>query len=281
MGWRMRVVHTTGFAYDDAVTRSFNEARLTPLTDGRQNVILNRVETTPATRPYRYMDYWGSAVTAFDLHVPHSALEVTGLSVVETESGATPSGAQLSWDELRSDENLDRYAEFLVPTQHVPADGELADVAENLSRGVDPGEAVRRVAEWVHSRMTYVPGTTSVHTSAVQAWSDRKGVCQDYAHLSLLLLRAMGIPCRYVSGYLHPEPDAGIGETVAGQSHAWIEAFTGTWWGYDPTNATDIDEQHISVGVGRDYADVPPLKGIFHGGRSTDLDVIVEITRLA
>ncbi|MQY20923.1 transglutaminase family protein [Nocardia macrotermitis] len=281
MGWRMRVVHTTGFAYDDAVTRSFNEARLTPLTDARQNVILNRVETTPATRPYRYMDYWGSAVTAFDLHVPHSALAVTGLSVVETESGVGPAGSRWSWEELRSEENLDLYAEFLAPTEYVPADGELAGAAADLARGVEPVEAVRRAADWVYSRMTYVPGTTSVHTSAVQAWSDRKGVCQDYAHLTLLLLRAMGIPCRYVSGYLHPDPEAAIGETVAGQSHAWIEAFTGTWWGYDPTNATAIDEQHISVGVGRDYADVPPLKGIFHGGRSTDLDVIVEITRLA
>lgn len=281
MGRRMRVVHTTGFAYDDAVTRSFNEARLTPLTDGRQNVILNRIETTPATRPYRYTDYWGSAVTAFDLHVPHSALAVTGLSVVETESGAAPAGPHWSWEELHSEDNLDLYAEFLVPTGYVPADSELAGAAEELARGVDPYEAVLRAADWVYSQMTYVPGTTSVHTSAVQAWTDRKGVCQDYAHLTLLLLRAMGIPCRYVSGYLHPDPDAGIGETVAGQSHAWIEAFTGTWWGYDPTNATDIDEQHISVGVGRDYADVPPLKGIFHGGRSTDLDVIVEITRLA
>jgi transglutaminase-like putative cysteine protease len=138
-----------------------------------------------------------------------------------------------------------------------------------------------RVAEWVHQEMTYLVGTTSVRTSAVQAFAEKQGVCQDYAHLTLVLLRSMGIPSRYVSGYLHPNPDAEINATVAGQSHAWIEAWTGQWWGYDPTNNIAINEQHVSVGVGRDYADVPPLKGIFSGGGSTDLDVVVEITRLA
>lgn len=280
MTWRLRVVHTTGYAYNKPVTRSFNEARLTPRPDSRQNVILNRVETVPSTRAYRYTDYWGTAVTAFDLHAPHRSLEVTGSSVVETEPFIGPA-EQLTWDELRSDAVTDRFDELLVPTVYVPRDRKLATVARQLARGVTPMEAVVRVADWVHSKMTYSSGTTSVHTSAVQAFTDQQGVCQDYAHLTLLLLRSMGIPSRYVSGYLHPDPDAVIGKTVAGQSHAWIEAWTGAWWGYDPTNDTAIREQHVSVGVGRDYADVPPLKGIFSGGSSTDLDVVVEITRLA
>ncbi|MEU4315480.1 transglutaminase family protein [Nocardia sp. NPDC024068] len=281
MGWRMRVVHTTGFAYDSAVTGSFNEARLTPRSDGRQNVILNRVETVPATRPYRYTDYWGSAVTAFDVHAPHDALEVSAYSVVETAPATVADRDACGWADLRSERILDTYAELLAATTYVPEDAELRAAAADLAEGVDPEQAVLRAAEWVHSAMTYVAGTTSVHTSAVQAWADRKGVCQDYAHLTLLLLRAMGIPCRYVSGYLHPDPDAEIGTAVAGESHAWIEAWTGGWWGYDPTNATPIGAQHVSVAVGRDYADVPPLKGIFSGGRSTDHDVVVEVTRLA
>jgi transglutaminase-like putative cysteine protease len=278
--WRMRVVHTTGYVYDAPVTRSFNEARLTPRADSRQTVILNRVETVPSTRAYRYTDYWGTQVTAFDLHAPHTELEVTGASVVETEPDGGPM-AELSWDRLETEEILDRFDELLEPTEYVPRDKRLATVARQLARGVPPAKAAVRAAEWVHSEMDYIAGTTSVHTSAVQAFAERKGVCQDYAHLTLVLLRAMGIPSRYVSGYLHPQPSAAIGESVAGQSHAWVEAWTGGWWGYDPTNNVAINEQHVSVGVGRDYADVPPLKGIFSGDGSTDLEVVVEVTRLA
>ncbi|MBF6212069.1 transglutaminase family protein [Nocardia puris] len=280
MSWRIRVVHTTGYVYDAPVTRSFNEARLTPRADSRQNVILNRVETVPSTRSYRYTDYWGTAVTAFDLHAPHTELEVTGSSVVETEPFTGPA-EELSWEELRADHVADRYDELLQPTAYVPRDRKLATIARQHSRGVSPAKAVIKASEWVHREMTYLAGTTSVHTSAVEAFADRQGVCQDYAHLTLVLLRSMGIPSRYVSGYLHPNPSARIDDTVAGQSHAWIEAWTGQWWGYDPTNNIPISEQHVSVGVGRDYADVPPLKGIFSGGGSTDLEVVVEITRLA
>lgn len=91
----------------------------------------------------------------------------------------------------------------------------------------------------------------------------------------------MGIPARYVSGYLHPKRDAAVGETVDGQSHAWIQGWAGGWWDYDPTNDSEINEQYVTVGVGRDYSDVSPLKGIYSGGGSTDLDVVVEVTRLA
>lgn len=280
MSWRIRVVHTTGYVYDAPVTRSFNEARLTPRADSRQNVILNRVETVPATRSYRYTDYWGTAVTAFDLHAPHTELEVTGSSVVETEPFSEPT-EELTWEELQAGPVVDRFDEMLSPTAYVPRDRKLATVARQLSRGEPPAKAVVRAAEWVHKEMDYIAGTTSVHTSALQAFAERRGVCQDYAHLTLVLLRSMGIPSRYVSGYLHPKPSAGIGETVAGQSHAWIEAWTGQWWGYDPTNNLAVNEQHVSVGVGRDYADVPPLKGVFSGGGSTDLEVVVEVTRLA
>ncbi|WP_439029356.1 transglutaminase family protein [Gordonia terrae] len=282
MSWRLRVVHSTGFAYHSPVTSSYNEARLTPRSDARQNVIVNRVETVPATRSYRYTDYWGTAVTAFDLHAPHEELEVSGLSVVETDRGARPSGEdQVSWDDINSEAVKDRYDEMLSYTEFVARNRQLLSTAKKVTKGLTPEEAVEAVCRFVYAEMEYVPGTTGVHTTAVDAWSDRKGVCQDYAHLTLLMLRGLGIPARYVSGYLHPEPDATIDKAVQGQSHAWIEAWTGGWWGYDPTNDTPITEQHVSVGVGRDYADVSPLKGIYTGGGATDLDVIVEITRLA
>ncbi|KQH76720.1 hypothetical protein AO501_21700 [Mycobacterium gordonae] len=278
--WRMRVVHTTGYAYRSPVTASYNEARLTPRSNTRQNVVLNRVETIPATRSYRYIDYWGTAVTAFDLHAPHTELTVTSSSVVETERPEPPA-EKTSWEELQSAAVIDRYDEVLRPTDYTPNSKRVAAVGKRITKNHDPSEAVVAAARWARSELDYLPGTTGVHSSGLDALEKGKGVCQDFAHLTLILLRSMGIPGRYVSGYLHPKPNAVIGKTVAGRSHAWIQAWVGGWLNYDPTNDTEISEQYISVGVGRDYADVSPLKGIYSGLGATDLDVEVEITRLA
>ncbi|MBU3685670.1 MAG: transglutaminase family protein [Mycobacterium sp.] len=278
--WRTRVVHATGYAYKSPVTASFNEARLTPRSDARQNVILNRVETVPASRSYRYVDYWGTAVTAFDLHAPHSELEVTAASVVETDLPEPPETA-LDWSDLGAEAVLDRFDEVLRPTRYTPASKRIERVGRKIAKSADPREAVVAAARWVRTELDYVAGSTGVHSSGLDALREGKGVCQDFAHLSLILLRGMGIPARYVSGYLHPHRTAAIGETVEGQSHAWVQVWTGAWWNYDPTNDVEINEQYVSVGVGRDYADVTPLKGIYSGQGSTDLDVVVEITRLA
>jgi transglutaminase-like putative cysteine protease len=281
--WRLRVVHSTGYAYKSPVTASFNEARLTPRSDSRQNVILNRVETVPATRSYRYVDYWGTAVTSFDLHAPHAELEVTSSSVVETDRGVSSKdeNTRASWDDLHSEAVIDRFDEVLSPTHYTPQSKRIRRVGERIAKYHDPQEAVTAAANWVHSELKYVAGTTGVHSSGLDALREGKGVCQDFAHLTLILLRGMGIPARYVSGYLHPNHKAVVGDTIDGQSHAWVQAWTGGWWHFDPTNDTDINEQYISVGVGRDYSDVAPLKGIYSGEGSTDLDVVVEITRLA
>jgi len=278
--WRLRVVHTTGYAYGSAVTASYNEARLTPQSTSRQNVILNRVETIPATRSYRYVDYWGTAVTAFDLHAPHTDLTVTSSSVVETEPPEPPE-AEASWSDLRSDAVIDRFDELVRPTEHTPESKRVTSVGKKIAKSHKPQEAVIAAAEWVRSELEYLPGTTSVHSSGLDALNEGKGVGQDFVHVSLILLRSMGIPGRYVSGYLHPKRNAKVGDVVEGQSHAWIEAWTGGWWSYDPTNGTEITEQYVSVGAGRDYTDVSPLRGIYSGKGATDLDVVVEVTRLA
>ena len=278
--WRLRVVHTTGYAYQSAVTASYNEARLTPRSDTRQNVILNRVETIPATRSYRYIDYWGTAVTAFDLHAPHTDLTVTSSSVVETERPEPPV-TDVGWSDLHSETVIDRFDELLRPTGHTPASKKVASVAKKIAKSRQPAEAVVAAGHWVRGELEYLPGTTSVHSSGLDALNEGKGVCQDFVHLSLMLLRAMGIPAHYVSGYLHPKHNAVVGDTVEGRSHAWIQAWTGGWWSYDPTNETEISEQYVGVGAGRDYTDVPPLKGIYSGQGATDLDVVVEVTRLA
>ncbi|PRY36177.1 transglutaminase family protein [Umezawaea tangerina] len=280
MSWRVRVVHTTGYRYEAPVTQSYNEARLTPRGDRRQNVVVSRVETTPATRAYRYTDYWGTEVTSFDLHAPHLELKVVASSVVETGEENEPNRSG-SWPDLKSEALLDRYTEFLDWTPYVPKDKELAAVARELRKGVSPADAVLAACHWVHQQLKYQPGTTGVHSSATDAWRAREGVCQDFAHLTLVLLRAMGIPSRYVSGYLHTKPDGAVRETVRGESHAWIEAWTGGWWGYDPTNAIPVGPRHIWVALGRDYGDVAPLKGTYSGGAASALDVTVEVTRLA
>src|SRR5258707_12546696 len=129
--WRMRVIHATGYAYKSPVTASFNEARLTPRSDSRQNVVLNRVETVPATRSYRYVDYWGTAVTTFDLHAPHTELEVTASSVVETDNGEVPT-EQVSWEDLQSAAVVDQYDENLTPTGFTPASRRIARVGQRL-----------------------------------------------------------------------------------------------------------------------------------------------------
>jgi transglutaminase-like putative cysteine protease len=278
--WRLRVVHTTGYAYQSPVTASYNEARLTPRSDARQNVILNRVETIPATRSHRYIDYWGTAVTAFDLHAPHTDLTVTSSSVVETERGE-PAMTEVSWSDLRSEAVIDRFDELLRPTAHTPIVKRVVSVAKKIAKAYEPAEAVIAVGKWVRDELDYLPGTTGVHTSGLDALNEGKGVCQDFVHLSLMALRAMGIPGRYVSGYLHPKRNAVVGDTVDGRTHAWIQAWTGGWWNFDPTNDSEITEQYVSVGAGRDYTDVSPLKGIYSGEGATDLDVIVEVTRLA
>lgn len=166
--WRMRVVHATGYAYKSAVTASFNEARLTPRSDSRQNVILNRIETVPATRSYRYVDYWGTAVTAFDLHAPHTELEVTASSVVETERPGPPE-TTVTWEDLASEAAIDRFDELLSPTHYTPASRRIERVGRGIAKSHDPQQAVIEAARWVQGELKYVPGTTGVHSSGLDA----------------------------------------------------------------------------------------------------------------
>jgi transglutaminase-like putative cysteine protease len=275
----LSIRHHTGFHYTKEVFASFNEARVTPLTTDTQIVLDSRLAVSPEARLFRYWDYWGTAVHAFDLHKPHSELAVVADSVVET-SPAAGSVPDATWDEVTGPEPADKFAELLEATRYVPHDERLAAVAAEVQGSLSPAAAARAAMEWVQGTLSYERGATEVSTSALEAWSAGRGVCQDFAHLSLGVLRAMGIPARYVSGYLHPQPDAGIGVEVTGESHAWIEAWTGGWWPYDPTNGIPAGERHVIVGRARDYADVAPLKGIFQGGPAQMLAVRVELTRL-
>jgi transglutaminase-like putative cysteine protease len=280
MSWMLRIEHQTLYRYRDEVSASYNEARMTPLTTDRQMTVESRVEVQPRARSYRYLDYWATVVDVFDIHVPHSTLSVMATSVVETtEAPSQPPDP--GWDLLTSEAVRDGCAEFLAPTPYSPAAPELVDLAVDLRNGWGPGATVDAVSRFVRSHLTYTPGATGVSSSALEALNQRAGVCQDYAHLSIALLRAAGVPARYASGYLHTGKDARPGDTVSGESHAWVEAWLGDWWAFDPTNGVPVGERHALVGRGRDYADVPPLKGVYNTGSPEALEVEVRISRLA
>ncbi len=280
MSWRLRVRHATGYRYDAPVVSSYNEARLTPQTEPRQLTLEARVETTPGAAQFRYWDYWGTQVTAFEVPEPHDALAVVVTSVVETSPPEDLPADGPGWDLLRSEELRDQQAEWLAPTARTQVDDELAAAAEQAVAGLAPAEAVLALCDAASGRVAYEPGSTGVQTSAGEAWRLRRGVCQDIAHVSLALLRSAGVPARYVSGYLHPRADAGVGEQVTGESHAWVEAWLGGWWAYDPTNGVPVGERHVVVARGREYGDVPPLKGVYRGHGSQSLGVTVDLTRL-
>jgi transglutaminase-like putative cysteine protease len=253
---------------------------MTPLTDATQITLESRIEVLPAAGTYRYRDYWGTEVTSFDIHTPHSELVVTATSVVETHlRSPTPEG--LSWADLQAEPVADRQAEWLGFTRRTDPNGELAELARTAAGSAAPAEAAVACLTAVRENMEYVAGATGVHSTGLDAWRERKGVCQDFAHVSLAMLRSLGVPARYVSGYLHPRAVATIGDTVAGESHAWVEWWDGAWIGYDPTNGKPVGEHHVAVARGRDYDDVTPLKGIYSGPKSSALGVVVEVTRLA
>jgi transglutaminase-like putative cysteine protease len=280
VGWRLRIKHVTGFTYNGTAHASYNEARMTPLTVPGQTTLFSQVECTPGATTWRYRDYWGSQVTVFDLQRPHQQLRVMASSLVETADRPVAPDT-VDWDALRSPSTMDEQVEFLSPRSLTTIDAELARTASELSRDRTPAQAAAAIAGFVQSNVEYVPGSTGVRTSAQEAWSLRKGVCQDIAHLTLGMLRSVRVPARYVSGYLYPRSDAEIGDTIAGQSHAWVEWWTGSWTGFDPTNGVPAGLRHVIVARGRDYSDVTPLKGVYHGAASTGLGVTVEITRLA
>jgi len=279
--WRIAIRHVTGYEYERPVTSSYNEARITPISNDRQLALESTVEVSPAASVYRYWDWWGTLVHSFDIHEPHDELVITGTSVVETSGPVDPPASPCTWEELATERFRDEHAELLSPSRYVPVDDGVDELAEELDPALDPVETCGAVLECVRSHLRYQRGTTTVSTTAADALRIGSGVCQDFTHLALALLRARGIPARYVSGYLHPSSKAQPGEVLAGQSHAWVEAFVGDWLPFDPTNGSEVGERHVVVGRARDYADLAPLSGIFHGGPAKTLGVTVELNRLA
>ncbi|WP_449385021.1 transglutaminase family protein [Cellulomonas soli] len=277
---RLRVVHTSTFRYSGPVLASYNEARMTPVSQPGQVVVSSRLDVHPHTWMHAYEDYWGTSVTGFEVLAPHESMVITAEHVVEV-SPRLPVRSIVDWATLTSADVRDRFAEFLADTPTTAPPQEVLDLAREVVGDLAPAEAAEAVCLALRERMDYVPGVTTVHTPAAEAWAAQRGVCQDMAHLAVGALHGIGIPARYVSGYLHPVVDAEIGTTVSGESHAWVEWWVGEWVAYDPTNRVAAGEHHVALGRGRSYDDVPPLRGIYAGAETQELTVQVQITREA
>ncbi len=275
---QLRIRHTTGYHYETGAVASFNEARMTPLTTTDQYVLRSRIEVRPSPWTFEYTDYWGTTVTAFQVQEPHADLSVVATSTVETRD-VEPRGQGIAWGDL--DAVQDEHCELLDLSDWVRPSQGLAVLLDGLrAESASPADYARSAMQLVHERMEYRPGATEVTTTAADAWEDGRGVCQDLAHVTIGALRHARVPARYVSGYLHPSPDPQVNEVVEGESHAWVEFWDGEWVGFDPTNAQPQGQRHVVVARGRDYADNPPLRGIYSTAGGSELHVAVEVTRL-
>ena len=277
---QLRIVHTTGFEYGGKALASYNQARLTPVTTPQQIVLHHRVEISPKPWTYTYRDYFGNEVLAFEVVDPHEALTVTATSTVQVEAAPLPEWAT-SWEQLARPEVSDRWTEYLMLPELVAPPDDLAARAKEIAAAATlPADAAREICAFVSGEIANAPGSTNASTPATVAWRQRAGVSQDVVHLVLGALRTVGIPARYVSGYAHPVEHPEIGQTVAGDSHAWVEWWDDGWQPFDPTTCVSPGDTYVAVARGRDYTDVRPLAGIYSGAPTSRLFVDVDITRL-
>jgi transglutaminase-like putative cysteine protease len=288
---RVRIRHTTVYTYSSPAVGAFTQLRLTPRHDETQNLLASTIRVTPQAKLTMHEDYFGGIVHAFNLNEPHDSLTIVALSDVVTVARRQPGRISRGDGDialLSRPATKDRYSEWLAPS-HFTDDGERLEALSEQARAyaadtANPDSArdvIEAVCTFVNGFLAYSPGATFVNTRVGEVIDLRAGVCQDFAHLGVAVLRKLGVPARYVSGYFHVEKDvesASPGD-VHMESHAWIEAFIPRfgWWEYDPTNGCPADDRHIVVAVGRDYADVVPVSGVYRGEGEQTMAVRVEM----
>jgi len=266
----LRVEHRTAFAYDGPVTEAYTELRMKPLDGGGQRCSSFRLRTEPAGSAARsHHDHYGNEVLRFDVLEPHERLVVTASAEVYTPPAYADTTTELS---------LSEEYDYLMPTAYVPLAGALAELAEALPPSESTWDRMHVLMDVLAAELTYERGATTVQTTADEVLELRRGVCQDFAHVFLGVCRALGVPARYVSGYLYDEALEG-GHAA---SHAWVDVWTQDqgWISLDPTHNRAQTEQYVRVAVGRDYADVPPTRGVFRGAAQEELDVSVSMTAI-
>jgi transglutaminase-like putative cysteine protease len=280
---RLEIRYLNEFHYSEPVWESHNVLRACPATSASQSLIDYRLEVTPTARVHSHVDYWGTKVDEFGIREPHTTLRICAESTVESDAPVPPAEdhpLDVFWQMSRE------FAEYLQPSPHARWNGDIVTAAREAMSGQDTVlGAVEAIDAKVTQSLTYESGATFVGIPVGDVLAQGKGVCQDFAHLGIAMYRSVGIPARYVSGYLYAAtqtsavaPDDAELEV---QTHAWLEvAIPGFgWWALDPTNPQPVSELHVKIGHGRDYEDVMPLKGVYHGEAVHDLGVRVHISR--
>ncbi len=262
--------HVTTFAYEAPISESVMEARMQPRSDAHQQCVRFGLSTTPPSRVRMYQDPDGNIVHHFNIPGRHARMTLAAEAFVQcTAPPELPESlGNQAWERLDAATASGEFCDALNSSPFARDTELLAAFAAEigLSRAADPIETVRRTMAALHTRFEYKPETTRVDSPIDVALSIRQGVCQDFAHILIALVRRLGIPCRYVSGYLF-QPGQTPARTLDGATHAWVEAWLPDlrWVGFDPTHNALASERHIRVAVGRDYVDVPPTRGVFKG----------------
>jgi len=276
---KLRVTHRTEYRYALPVHGNSNELRVTPLSNRRQKPLMHLIRVVPATRLERYHDLHRNPVHRFEVDEPHTALTIEALSLVETTAPPQVlSGEDPAKDLLQNESLREAFQPYLLPDGPVQITPEIWRAAVDVERA-SPGlrSLALELMRTVHANCTYEPGQTHIGTTTGEFFSSRKGVCQDYAHLLLALCRAVGLPARYVCGYVY---DARRGEIIGGHaSHAWCEIWLPGhgWTGLDPTNGKPVTEAYVAAAVGRDYRDATPVSGSYWGSGDREMRITVHL----
>lgn len=288
---RFRIEHKTTYRYAGTASESFMEARLTPVTDERQQLLSRRLLVTPHCNVHRYFDYFGNQVETFSIIHRHSELTLFSESEVETHPFDPPAAAQeVSVSEARQifrSEKLSLF-EYLMPSPAIALNAEVNQLANQFFKpGQALGPALLGLNSWIKKTFRYAPGSTRIDTPVSDVLRLKTGVCQDFAQLMIAILRSAEVPARYVAGYIETENQrqASAGEAPlvgASESHAWVEVFLpgGFWWPLDPTNDCVAGDRHVKVSIGRDYLDSTPTRGVFKGTHTEWLSAAVVMTRI-
>jgi transglutaminase-like putative cysteine protease len=279
----------TEYRYDTPVTDNLNALRVRPATTSTQRCDEFHTRIEPEARVSRHLDYFGTEVLEFGIPTSHEQLTIDVRARVVTSPPADP--PEGSWESLLSPAYVDAAGEFALPWQDQPLLTGLEDLHEALEAN-SPLETLELLCELVPDRFEYRPGVTYVGSTVRDLLEMGAGVCQDFVHLSLLLLRRRGIAARYVSGYLWAAPETAPEDhgtdSVEVDTHAWLEALLPSsdghgepvWVSADPTNRRLTGETHVKIGHGRFYSDVPPVKGLYMGGANSELNAAVTMSRL-
>jgi len=276
--------HLTKFLYSNPVSESMMETRMHPRSDQNQRCLTFHLSVSPRCRVFSYRDHLANHVHHFDIPGQHGQLVIVAESLVEVQPAPqVPSFlAPDAWSELDSMIEQGDYWEMLLPSEFAVATPALDALAEELDvrRRDDPLMVLHQLNEQMYNHFEYVPKSTKVDSPIDLALLTHAGVCQDFAHIMITLVRSkLRIPCRYVSGYLyHGQSDHD--RSLHSATHAWVEALLPQlgWVGFDPTNWLVAGDRHIRTAIGRDYSDVPPTHGIFRGRANSELTVAVRVT---